>query len=144
VTREAVVAEAETWLGTPYHSGARIKGVGVDCAMILAAVFEAAGVIPHVDPGTYAADFGLHRDEEVFLGWVERYGYPVEKPQAGDVALFVYGRCFSHGAIMTSATGLIHAVRRDGMVSRGDLADTGLAEREVRFFTLWPEVTDGR
>ena len=29
--RLAVVAEAESWLGTPYHHEARIKGHGVDC-----------------------------------------------------------------------------------------------------------------
>lgn len=33
--RAAVIAEAESWLSTPYHHEARIKGHGVDCAQIL-------------------------------------------------------------------------------------------------------------
>ena len=49
--RQAVVAEALTWLGTPYHHRARVKGAGVDCGQLLAAVFEGAGVLRHVDPG---------------------------------------------------------------------------------------------
>jgi cell wall-associated NlpC family hydrolase len=30
-TREAVIAEARTWLGTPWHHQASLKGVGCDC-----------------------------------------------------------------------------------------------------------------
>ena len=30
--RERVVAEALSWLGTPYAHRQRLKGVGVDCA----------------------------------------------------------------------------------------------------------------
>ena len=33
-TRAAIVAEAMSWIGTPYHSHARIKGVGVDLSLI--------------------------------------------------------------------------------------------------------------
>jgi cell wall-associated NlpC family hydrolase len=144
MSRAAVVAEAETWLGTPYHPHARLKGVGVDCAMLLACVYHNAGVIPDVDPGHYPPDFGLHRDEERFMEFVGRYGTPTDTPNAGDVALFLYGRCYSHGAIMTGPTGLIHAVLRDRAVVRGDLRDITLIAREPKFFTLWPEVSDGR
>ncbi len=48
--RAAVVAEAHRWLRTPYHKHGRVLGAGVDCSMLLAEVFEAAGAIPHVDP----------------------------------------------------------------------------------------------
>ena len=47
--RAAVVAEAMTWLRTPYHHRGRLKGVGTDCAMILAEVFEKVGLIPHIE-----------------------------------------------------------------------------------------------
>ena len=139
MSRAAVVAEAESWIGTPYHSNARLKGVGVDCAMLIAEVYERAGVVAHVDPGDYPADFGMHRADEVFRGWVAKYGTSVATPQAGDVALFVYGRCYSHGAIMTSETALIHAVMRERAVTRGDLSDAGLVDRKALFFTLWRE-----
>ena len=62
---ERVVAEAKTWLRTPYHHAADIKGVGVDCAMILLRVYQAVGAVPpEVDPRPYPADWFLHRDEE--------------------------------------------------------------------------------
>lgn len=144
MTRAAVVAEAESWIGTPYHPHGRLKAIGVDCAMLLVEVYTRADVVPFFDPGDYPPDFGLHRDEELFLGFVERYGTPTDTPAAGDVALFIYGRCYSHGAIMTGPTGLIHAVMRDRAVVRGDLFDIGLIAREPKFFTLWPEVADGR
>ena len=31
---QLAVAEALTWLGTPYHHQGRVKGVGVDCRSI--------------------------------------------------------------------------------------------------------------
>jgi cell wall-associated NlpC family hydrolase len=31
--RAAVVAEARSWLGTPFHHQGRVKAAGVDCAM---------------------------------------------------------------------------------------------------------------
>ena len=36
--RAAVVHEALSWIGTPYHTGARLKSVGTDCGMFLAEV----------------------------------------------------------------------------------------------------------
>ena len=29
--RERLIAEAKEWLGTPYHTGGRVKGAGCDC-----------------------------------------------------------------------------------------------------------------
>lgn len=45
-SREQVVAEALSWLGTPYHHGARLKGIGVDCAGLLIGVSKALGLKP--------------------------------------------------------------------------------------------------
>ena len=47
--RAAVLVEAANWLRTPYHHMGRVKGGGTDCLMLLAEVYEAAGVIPHVE-----------------------------------------------------------------------------------------------
>src|SRR5208337_4686669 len=45
--RQAVLAIAESWVGTPFHHQGRVKGRqgGVDCAMLLLEVFLSAGVI---------------------------------------------------------------------------------------------------
>lgn len=136
--RARVIAEAHTWIGTPYHHAGRIKGAGVDCATILCEVYEAAGVIPHVDPTPYPADWHLHRDAERYLGWLEQYGHEVDEPRAGDVIVWKFGRCFSHGAIMCENGHIIHSYlgqgvrleRRDADVFRG---------RAVKYFTLWDD-----
>ena len=38
ITKEDVVREAKTWLGTPFHHQGRLKGVGVDCAGVIVCV----------------------------------------------------------------------------------------------------------
>ena len=47
------VAEAMTWLGTPYHHQGRVKGIGIDCATLLCEVYEVVGLIDHLNPRPY-------------------------------------------------------------------------------------------
>jgi NlpC/P60 family putative phage cell wall peptidase len=120
------VTEARTWLGTPYHHQGRVRGVGTDCAMLLAEVYHAAGLIPYIDPRPYPQDWHLHRGEERYLGWLERYADQVDSPQPGDVALYRFGRTRSHGAIVVEWPTIIHAYIGQGVVladgTKGDLA----------------------
>ena len=139
--RAAVVAEARTWLGTAYHHHGRIKGVGVDCAMLLAEVFEHCGLVANVQPGHYPTDWHLHRFEEQFVGWLERVGaLEVAAPALGDIGIFRFGRCYSHGAIVVDhadeAVRLVHAYVRRGVVLSA-LDEEPLSGRPVRWFTLW-------
>lgn len=138
--REAVLAEARNWLRTPYHHHAAVKGAGVDCAMILIEVYADAGVVPRFDVGDYPPDWMLHRSEERYLGWVERYAHEVAYPKPGDIAVFRFGRCFSHAAIVVDYPSIIHAYRPAGMVVQDDMcANADLAAREVKFFSLWSD-----
>ena len=137
--RAAVVAEAESWLRTPYHHHARVKGAGVDCAQILIGVYGAVGLVEPFDTGEYPMDWMFHRDEERYLAWVERYAREVAHPLPGDIAVWRFGRTFSHGAIVTEWPHIIHAYRPERMVARGDATQGDLAGREVRFFSLFEE-----
>lgn len=135
--RARVVAEAYSWLSpaTPYHHHARIKGVGVDCAQLLCAVYEACGLVPHVETGHYPVDWHLHHTEERFIGWLARYAAPVLTPQAGDVAVFQYGRAFSHGAIMVDEQACIHSyIGRGVMLNR--LTEAPLDGRPAIFWGI--------
>jgi cell wall-associated NlpC family hydrolase len=132
----AVILEAQGWLNTKYHSHGRLKAVGVDCAMLLLEVYSNAGIVPRFDPGAYPEQFGLHRSEELFKGFVERYAVQMPEPVAGGCVLFKFGRCYSHGGIMISKTRLIHAVMREGRVAYGDLTDADLVNREPLFYTI--------
>jgi NlpC/P60 family putative phage cell wall peptidase len=135
---EAIVAEARRWLRTPYRHQANVLGVGVDCAMLPVEVFKALGLLPaELDPRPYATDWHLHRSEEKYLGWVERYGVKVETPEPGDLALFRFGRCLSHGGIVDAVTPditMIHADQDAGHVERAEVRRW--AERLAGFWRI--------
>ncbi|MHB1872293.1 MAG: NlpC/P60 family protein [Steroidobacteraceae bacterium] len=120
--RASIIAEAQSWLGTPYHHRAQVKGVGVDCAMLPIAVYSAVGVIKHFTPEPYPPDWMLHRSEERFLGYVQRFAVPTATPQPGEVALFRFGRCVSHAGIICEPGYMIHADLRAGCVCRTEIA----------------------
>ena len=140
--RQAVVDEARGWLRTPYHHQGRVKGGGVDCAMLLCDVYHRAGLIPFIDPRPYPADWNLHRGAERYLGWVEQYAHRVELPRPGDIVMWKFGRCFAHGAIVEAWPSVIHAVAKERMCTRSDaLVHSQLIGREVMFYSLWGEAT---
>ena len=132
--RATVVLEAQGWIGTPFHHAARVKGAGVDCLMLLAEVYQRAGVAGRIEPPFYVPDWHLHRDAERYMEGLLQYARPVDAPDPGDIALFRFGRTFSHGAVVTCWPRLIHAYWNIGVVW-GDATLHPLKERQVRFFT---------
>ena len=125
-----VVDEARKWLGTPYHSGARVRGVGVDCGQLLIAVFEAEGVLPAggCEPGVYSPEWHLHRSEEKYLHWVQKYCDLIDgDPLPGDIAVFQFGRCVSHAGIVTKWPRIIHAYANYGVIE-SDIGEALLCE----------------
>ena len=143
----------------------RVKGSGADCLTLLAEVYEAAGIIPHVELEFYPPDWNLHRDAERYLAGVMQHAreFTLEPamlvefdegtnlplirgdsmgfrevlskptPEPGDVAVFKFGRCYAHGAIVTEWPMLIHSWVNGGVL-RGDATQPMLANRPVRFF----------
>ncbi|MFY9628832.1 MAG: hypothetical protein WAK03_11880 [Methylocystis sp.] len=109
--RNAIVAEARSWIGTPYHNCADIKRVGVDCGMMLVRVYVDLGLVAPFDPRPYTHDWHLHRGEERYLDALLARAVRVERPDHGDVMLFRVGRCYSHGGVVTRADPLtiVHA-----------------------------------
>lgn len=136
--RSAIVAEAMTWLRTPWHHAARVKGAGVDCGQFLIAVFAGVGLIEEFDTEHYPMDWHLHRDERRFLDLLLQYADPVETPKAGDIAMLRYGRHAAHGSIVVSLDPLtiIHAWRDERMVTLTDLSTSPLAERLDGFYRM--------
>lgn len=146
VERLAVVQEALTWLGTPYHHAARVRGAGVDCGMFLAEVYEGAGVMPHVEPDAYPHDWHMHQDAERYLGLVQQHARQVETPLPGDIVLYRFGKCISHGAIVTAWPQIVHSYIRQGVVLDEGERNTVLREAQAGFWSPWPQwgaVPDG-
>lgn len=138
--REQIVEEARSWIRTPFHHEARVKGQGVDCGMLLAEVFEAVGLVPHVAPEHYPPDFMLHRNEERYLDVVLKYAVEVTDPDfaplPGDIVLFQHGRVYSHGGVVISWPKIIHASFPERFVVIGDATQPPLSAKKRRFFRV--------
>lgn len=130
--RQAIVAEALTWAGTPFHDRAGVKGAGVDCIHFIIRVFAAAGVIKDFDPPVYSPQWFLHKDEPLFLTGLEKYAHQVEMPEPGDIAMFNFGRHAAHGAIIIDHYTMIHAYKACGEVLRDSRA-----AHESRLHSYW-------
>jgi cell wall-associated NlpC family hydrolase len=136
--RAAIVAEAMSWLGTPYHHEGDTKGIGVDCGMLLVRVFVDCGLCEPFDPRPYARHWHLHRGEERYLDFVHDRTRKVEHPGPGDVVVYKYGRVFSHGGIVVEWPRIIHAWSRARAVVLADVSLAGeLASRERLCFSYW-------
>jgi cell wall-associated NlpC family hydrolase len=140
--RRLVVAAARTWIGTPYHNCADIKGAGVDCGMLIVRVFVDTGLCAPFDPRPYPADWHLHRSEERYLGFVFDRCSEVGEPQPGDVMVLRIGRCYSHGGIVTNAgpLTLVHAYFQAHRVLEEEIGHNSMLcdpARKPRFFSYW-------
>jgi cell wall-associated NlpC family hydrolase len=119
--RQAIVDEAISWLGTPYHHRARVKGSGVDCAQLPIAVYSKIGIIPEFDPGDYSTQWYLHRDAERYLEQVEKYAHETDgEILPGDFLVYKFGWTFSHGVIVVKWPIVIHAWGPSKKVCYGD------------------------
>jgi len=149
VMRQRLVAEAQSWIGTPYISNGLVKGKrgGTDCAMFILGVYQAVGLIPpDFDPRPYPAQWHVHRTEEVYvrhvLGWAkEMLGPPGRAPKPGDVVMFKIGHVHAHGAIITEWPNVIHAMG-GAKVMPDDVSKSTTGKRALwhvpqRFFSFW-------
>nr|DAP68845.1 MAG TPA: cell wall peptidase [Caudoviricetes sp.] len=135
-----ITTEALTWLNTPYHHMANLRGVGVDCAMFLVEVFKQLGAVPpDLDPRPYPHDWHMHRGEERYLAWLDKYAdrVPADQVQPGDVVTFKFGRCVSHAGIVIDWPLIIHAYRDNDVVILSDVSRSdALMERLEIFFRV--------
>jgi len=136
--RARLLAEAETWIGTPYHHMGRVRGAGVDCLTFLVEVYEAAGLVEHQEIPFYRPDFMLHQSAETYLEALLAHGRLVETPEPGDVAIFKWGRIFAHAGLVTDWPWMLHAAPGHGVIRmRGDQGK--LMGRQVKFISAFGE-----
>lgn len=136
LSRQTVIREAHSWLRTPYHHRGRLKHVGVDCGMFPILVYSAAGLMPDFVPGDYPPDWHLHRDEERYLSIVRDFAVETDRLDPGNFAVYKWGRCYAHGAIIVGWPNVIHSVLPFGVtLARADAEP--FASRDRILFTLW-------
>ena len=134
--RKAVVEEAKTWLKTPWHHEARVKGAGVDCGMFILEVYEHLGLIPHVIPPHFGPDFMLHRNDEWYTEIILKFAIELHDPPylPGDAVVFKHGRIYSHGGIVIEWPTIIHAHAPERCVLYGDACSAPLSNWPKRVF----------
>lgn len=131
--RAAIVSAAMSWVGTPFHDHAGVKGAGVDCMHLLRGVFSEVGLIELFDVRHYYPEWYQHRDKEIFLEGLSHYAWPVyDEAMSGDVLMFNYGRHAAHAAIMVDEHTIVHAFKPAGAVVVEDPAPM-----MSRFHSCW-------
>lgn len=112
-SREAVVAEARLWLGTPYRHQASVRQVGADCLGVVRGVWRGLlGAEPQAAPA-YTPDWAEALGEETLLEAARRHLVEIACGDArpGDVLLFRMGlgSPAKHAAIVSGDDRIIHA-----------------------------------
>jgi NlpC/P60 family putative phage cell wall peptidase len=116
MTQTEFLALARTWIGTPYHDQARLKGVGADCiGFIVGVVSEATG--RHVvAPITY----GRYPNPAIALQGIrdsgECHDIDVKQARVGDVIYMRIAREPQHFGIISDAGQIIHCTETTGVV----------------------------
>ena len=119
-----IIAAARSWLGTPYHDQASVKGAGVDCLGLARGIWrEVVGAEPLSVP-PYSRDWGEMMPSEVLAegaaGWL--LPIPLAEAAPGSVVLFrMMPRAIAkHVGILTAdlmgAATFIHAFQGIGVI----------------------------
>jgi NlpC/P60 family putative phage cell wall peptidase len=113
-TRATIVALARTWLGTPYHHQASVRGVGTDCIGLVRGVWrELYGREAQALPA-YTRDWAEAHGRETLLEAARRHLVEIPRFEVcpGDVLVFRWrrGSLAKHCAILSKPTAMIHAL----------------------------------
>lgn len=118
MTPEDILAEARSWIGTPYRQQQCVKGMGVDCAQLILGVFSALGYFPM--PGPEMRQYGLLPEPgRLRLELARKFQeVPKDGAQPGDVLLMWCVRGTpQHLGILSgyNGRGIIHATNSAGI-----------------------------
>ena len=146
MNRKQIIQSALDWVDTPYHHHGMVKHVGVDCAMLVAAVALEHDALTKARLATainYPTQWHLHNREERLLEQIEAFGaVRVDRDSMlpGDIVTFKYGRTTSHLGIMVTPTEFVHA-----RVDMGKVVINSFNDEFVKRWTAtyqFPGITD--
>jgi cell wall-associated NlpC family hydrolase len=152
--RQAVVAEARSFLGTPYLLGGRVKGAGVDCFTLISEVLIRTGNAQPEDVLVYSQDWFMHAKREEYMLRLMRNTVllaeavshrRLDAAQPGDIVILrtVKSRVYSHGGIVTEWPRVIHAISPE--VEEINAATHPLwAAQKVKLYHPWAWGDTGR
>ena len=112
--RDTIIAEARSWIGTPYHHQAAVKGVGCDCLGLVRGVWRAVYGFDPEQPPAYSRDWAETLRRETLAEAAARYMEPaaLDAVEAGDLLLFAINADApaKHCAILTAQSRIVHAI----------------------------------
>lgn len=113
LSRHDIVAEARSWVGTPYRHQASLKHVGCDCLGLVRGVWRAVvGAEPERAP-PYTPDWAEASGSEALAQAAARHliAVPLGAFAPGDVLLFRWREHMpaKHAAIVTAGDLMVHA-----------------------------------
>ena len=139
-TKEQIILQARTWLGTKYHHQGRLKksragAGGVDCIGLIIGVINELGLqdgegLPLSQHDEF--NYSMYPERGRLVGSIQKHlrEVPVAKMRAGDVLLFRTFRDPQHVGFLTNyptgGAGLIHCNSSAGRVVEQPLSDAWL------------------
>lgn len=138
--RNAIVAEALTWRGTPYRGWSHVKGAGADCGQSLYGIYRAVGLLPELTlPKDYSLQVSKHRNSTEFINLVDRFFRPI--PEAlvlpGDLVIYKLRLAYAHAALVVEwPRYVLQAEERHGFSGAHGTMHPAWARRERVFRTL--------
>lgn len=113
ISRTTILAEARSWIATPYQHQASAKGAGCDCLGLVRGVWRAIyGSEPELAP-PYTPDWAERLGAETLLEAARRHmsETPTDTAAPGDVLLFRMhpSAAAKHAAILDEDAHIIHA-----------------------------------
>jgi len=132
MTRDEILTEARSWIGTKWQHQASLKGVACDCVGLIRGVYTAlTGEAVDI-----AADYSrwpdLRQPDEQLRAELLKYctEVPIDEAKPGDILLFVFPQPARHVGILAGDT-FIHAWTDVNKVV------------EIRYDAVWRRVTKG-
>ena len=134
-----VINTARSWLGTPYHDQASLRGVGCDCLGLARGVWrEVVGDEPFPIP-PYSRDWGETGPREVLADGAREMMPEVPVQSAGPGALILFRMMpraiAKHVGILTGPDTFLHAYERLGVIEE---PLTPAWRRRIAFAFLFP------
>ena len=137
---DVVIAAARSWLGTPYHDQASLRGVGCDCLGLARGVWrDVVGAEPHPIP-PYSRDWGETGVREVLADGARAMmiEIAIAHISPGTLVLFrMAPRAIAkHVGILTAPDRFVHSYERLGVVEE---IMTPIWRRRIAFAFLFPK-----
>ncbi len=130
-TGNRIVQEAREWIGTPFHRGQSVKGLGCDCGGLCAGVLRNVGALTPAEASEVTSEAPIVVQDGLLAARIVRFLEPVPfsdplgfgQGLPGDVLLFRIGETAQHLGIGSGEGTMIHALMTLEVVAECTLSD---------------------